>query len=205
MDWFERRPENLAAQSCAAEAIVQLRSGKKLDSAAQQILDYVLVDWVMVAVSRPGDVESVVELHELCQMGQNLLDDSAGAAGMRERWQALADVLEAKQLLIRWAQSDAPVQLVHEPRILERLQQGETSQAELTAMLKLSAGRVSQVLSALEARQKVSRLRRGKESWVSLGAAAMPAPRAQVETRPAPRPARASSMFCIDSMNKEAA
>lgn len=181
MDWFERRPENLAAQSCAADAIEQLRSGKKLDQAAQQVLDYVLVDWVMTTVSRPDDMESVVELHELCRMGQNLLDGSDGAAAMRARWQALADVLEAKQLLLRWAEAEAPAQLVHEPMILARLQQGETSQSELTAMLKLSAGRVSQVLSALEARKKVSRVRRGKESWVSLGAA-MQVPDVQVPT-----------------------
>lgn len=97
-NWFERSPQDLV-RSCAADALAALRLRGTLDHAAQQVLDHVLVGWVTAAVSRPGAVESMAELRALCAMGQNCLDESAGAADMRARWQVLANALGAHEAL----------------------------------------------------------------------------------------------------------
>lgn len=176
MNWFENCAEDLAALSSPAELAEALRGCQQLDEAAQEKIDFVLIDWIMLTISRPADLEGVLELHKICRRARNLLGDSPQEQAMAMRWQGFADVLEAKNLAIRWAKDEAEAgnELLHEPRILQKLAEGETRQSEFIELLQLSAGRVSQILAALEVRGKISRLKRGKESWVSLITAPVP-------------------------------
>ncbi len=169
MNWFEHRPEDLAAQSSPFEALLAVRECDALDSEAQETLDYVLVDWLMLVVSRSSDLEGVVELQQLCRMACTLLGQTPGERAMHCRWQGFTKVLEAKRLAIRFAENPPLVPLLHEETILQRLEAVEKlPQSALVAELKLSPGRVSQILRVLESREKIKRERQGKESWVSL-------------------------------------
>lgn len=140
-------------------------------------------------------MEGVLELHKLCGLAQSFLpEQETGAAGMaaggpdafRARWSAFADVLEVKRLAIHVRSAGRVMELLQEPAILERLaQDSEVAQSELAALVKLSPGRISQVLGVLEARGKVTRVKRGKENWVSLAAGEPAAPE---QKRVAPQP-----------------
>jgi hypothetical protein len=168
MSLFEKRPEVLADQSNPQEMIAQLRDLADINTEQQETLDWVLTDWVMMMLSRPADVEGVVEMHKLCRLAQSSLDESESAPNFRQRWAGYADLLEAKRLALRARTSPQSLELLQEPRILAELAQGEVKQANFTDILNLSAGRVSQVLAVLESRGRITRTRRGKESWVSL-------------------------------------
>lgn len=168
MNWFERRPEDLAAQSSPAEALEVVRACETLDAHAQKILDYVLVDWLVQAVSRSNDLEGVVELHQLCRIACTLLGETPAEKEMRKGWQVIASALEAKRLAIRFAKTPPEVPLLHEADILNMLARRELPQSKFVEQLCLSAGRVSQILRVLELRGKIIRERRGKESWVRL-------------------------------------
>ncbi len=165
---LEKRPEVLADQSNPLELIAALRALSSLDSEQQETLDWVLTDWVMIVLARTSDLEGVVELHKLCRLAQSSLNDSASASPFRQRWGGFADLLEAKRLAIRARTSPQTLELLQEPKILLQLEQGEAKQSDFIQLLNLSAGRVSQVLAVLESRGKITRQRRGKESWVSL-------------------------------------
>jgi enoyl-CoA hydratase/carnithine racemase len=169
MGLFEKRPEVLADQSNPQELMAQLRSLEHLDVGQQEALDYVLTDWVMVVLSRHADIEGVIALFRLCRLAQACLDDLEGVNAFRIRWAGFADLLEARSLAIRARSAPQSLQLLQEPAIFAYLQQkGEVTQSELAKILQLSAGRISQVLAVLESRGQVARMRRGKESWVSL-------------------------------------
>ena len=169
MNLFEQRPEVLADQSNPQAVMDQLRLMENLNSKQQSRLDYALTDWVMMVLSRFDDIEGVVELHECCSLAQSFLDNSEGAAQFRVRWEGFADLLEGKRLAIRARNSSRRMELLQEPVILDYLQQhGEVKQSALADLVKLTPGRISQVLGVLEGRGQITRKRRGKESCVSL-------------------------------------
>lgn len=175
MNWFERYPEDLAAQSSPSEALQAVRESDVLDALAQETLDFVLIDWVMRFVSRGSDLEGVVELQQLCRIACTLLGQTPAERAMHSRWQGLNEVLEAKRLAIRFAKAAPIVPLLHEEEILNRLEGGHAlPQSVFVEELKLSPGRVSQILRVLESRNKIKRERRGKESWVCLSGASIP-------------------------------
>lgn len=165
---LEQRPELIADQSNPQEVMAALRSVDEIHTEQQEILDWVLTDWVMTMISRPADLEGVVELHKLCRLSQSSLDESASAANFRQRWQAYADLLEGKRLALRDRTTPPTQELRQEPKILARLAEGAAKQSDFTELLQISAGRVSQLLALLESRGKITRKRLGKESWVML-------------------------------------
>jgi hypothetical protein len=171
MNLLETRPEVLADQSNPQELIAHLRTLDKLNKIQQESLDWVLTDWAMMALSRPSDLEGVVEMHTLCNLAESFIADSNSedATRLSIRWAGFADLLEGKRLAIRARSSPQSHELLQEPAILEHLRnKSEMTQLELGQALQLSPGRVSQVLAIMESRAQITRNRRGKENWVSL-------------------------------------
>jgi hypothetical protein len=169
MSLFGKRAEVLADQSSPQEIITLLRSLDTLDDEQQQTLDWVLTDWTMMLISRPSDLEGVVKMHTLCELAQSFLPEPPAANTLRNRWGGFADVLEGKRLAIRARSSPQRTALLQEPAILTQLQEkSEIAQSELTETLKLSPGRVSQILAIMESRAQITRSKRGKENWVAL-------------------------------------
>ncbi|ROZ76168.1 hypothetical protein EEB15_13510 [Ramlibacter sp. WS9] len=161
----------MAEQSEPAEALEALRGLDELTAPQLVALDVYLNQWVMVVLLRPKDREGVLEVQELCELAQDLTPNTTEAQAFRTRWKAFGDLLEGKRHALQVEAVEVPVKLLHEDAILERASEGPCKQSELVAALKLSAGRVSQLLGTLEAQGKIVRQRKGKDSWVSLPAA----------------------------------
>lgn len=176
-NFFDQRAEDLAERSEPGEALAALRQLDGLTDTQLDALDLCLAHWLVPALSRPGDVDGIVELQQLCELAQGLIPETAAARVYAARWQGFHDLLEGKRVAIHTRQSAQRPALLQEPAILERLANfGEVTQRQLAQDLQLSAGRISQLLSALEAQGKVTRSKRGRESIVSLGAQAPRAP-----------------------------
>lgn len=174
MNWFDRDPLDLAGQSDPAQALVALRGLKVLTQAQMHTLDLCLHQWVMTVLLRPHDGEGIAEVQTLCGRAQRLAQrsDQAPGASYAARWKAWDDLLEGRRyaLQAQAARQEPPAQLLHEEAILQRVAQGACPQSELVTLLGITAGRVSQLMGILEARGKIVRQRKGKESWVSLPA-----------------------------------
>lgn len=176
MAWFDRHPTDLLDRSEPSEALEALQDLDSLTPAQRVALDMCLSHWVLMLLLRPNDMEGLLELQDLCELAQELLadtqDDDADAPVGRfaERWRAFYELLEGKRLILEANARDdrAPSALLHEEAILGHAAAGEFRQSELATRLKLSPGRVSQLLGVLEAQGKIVRQRRGKESWVSV-------------------------------------
>ena len=182
MSWFDRHPEDLAEQSEPAEALAALRVLDELTPSQLVALDVYLNQWVMVVLLRPKDRDGVLEVQQLCELAQDLAPDTAEAEEFRIRWKAFGDLLEGKRHALQRQAIEVPVKLLQEDDILALASAPSCKQSDVVTALKLSPGRVSQLLGALEAQGKIVRQRKGKESWVSLPVAAKDAgPPAPVE------------------------
>lgn len=176
MNWLDHHPDDLIERFEPAEALALLRQQATLTPNHAGKLDVFLHHWTLVLLQRVNDPEGVQEVLTLCEIAQDLAPDGAEGSPMRQRWNGFEDLLEGKRryLNVNAGQTAAPIQLKHESAILEFIQQSEgrcAKQLDLAEHLKLSKGRVSQILGVLESRSLVTRKRQGKESWISLGGA----------------------------------
>ena len=176
MTWFDRHPEDLAEQSEPAEALAALRQQQQLSPSEMATLDLYLNHWVLAVLLRPADREGILEVQQLCGLARTIAarstEERAEVERLITRWRAFGDLLEGKRYALQTQATQAPIKLLHEDQILRFISQAPRIQSELLAELKLSAGRVSQLLGTLEAQGKLVRQRKGKESWVSLPAVA---------------------------------
>lgn len=187
MSWFDRHPEDLAEQSEPAEALAALRALDELTPAHIAAMDVYLSHWVLMVLLRPQDREGILEVQQLCGLARVLSGSAADTEAFRIRWKAFGDLLEGKRNALQVNATEAPFKLLHEEAILQLASDG-CPQSTVVTRLKLSAGRVSQLLGTLEAQGKIVRQRKGKESWVSLPVAA------QAPTAPAPVSVHADSV-----------
>ena len=167
-NWFDRNPDDLAERSEPAEALTAVRAQDNLNAQQLAALDVFLNHWVLAVLQRPNDREGVLELQQVCELADDLADESAAAQAFRPRLEALGDLLEGKRRTMQAVATGVPFKLFHEDAILHTLANGETKQADLVVQLKLSPGRVSQILGVMESKGQIVRARRGKESWVAL-------------------------------------
>ena len=167
-DWFDRNPDDLAERSEPADALAAVQAQDHLTAPQLAVLDVFLNHWVLAALQRPNDREGVLELQQLCELAHDLAEPSPEAQAFCPRLEAFGDLLEGKRRTLQAIATGVPFKLYHEDDILQTLAQRETKQADLVAQLKLSAGRVSQILGVMESKGQIVRARRGKESWVAL-------------------------------------
>lgn len=182
-NWFDRNPDDLAERSEPAEALAAVRAQDSLNASQLAVLDVFLNHWVLAALQRTNDREGVLELQQLCELAGDVADASAEAQMFCPRLEAFGDLLEGKRRTLQAVATGVPFKLFHEDEILQTLAKGETRQADLVAQLKLSAGRVSQILGVMESKGQIVRARRGKESWVALPAVPTQAPTQRAHLR----------------------
>jgi len=182
MHWLEHHIDDLIERYEPAEALALLRQQDSLSLPELPKLDAFLQHWTLMLIQRPGDPEGVQDMLNLSDIAADLAAGLAGAeaSAMRQRWGAFEDLLEGKRNSLQANRRAPPVQLKHQGAILQRIAQSESGrvrQQDLGAELKLSKGRISQILGLMEARSLVTRQRQGQDSWVSLTASGpVPAP-----------------------------
>ena len=171
MNWLHHHPDDLIERFEPAEALAQLRQQTTLAPEQLGKLDVYLHHWSLVILQRANDPEGVQEMLTLCEIASDLAPAGTEGDTMRHRWSGFEDLLEGKRRHLQASRSVAPIQLKQQDTILQIIEQaegGRVKQLDLVDRLKLSKGRVSQILGVLESRALIARQRQGKESWVSL-------------------------------------
>lgn len=158
---------NHPEQSEPAEALTALRALDELIPEHIAAMDVYLSHWVLVVLLCPQDREGILEVQQLCGLAKVLSGSAVDTEAFRIRWNAFGDLLEGKRNALQVNATEAPFKLLHEEAILQLASEG-CPQSTVVTRLKLSAGRVSQLLGTLEAQGKIVCQRMGKESWVSV-------------------------------------
>ena len=166
------------------EAVRQFGANDGWSPRALQTLDHLLVVWTANTAARPDDVEGIAELQQLIDYVRHRSTNGHRLPpASQNRWAALHDVLESRRHAIDGRQPDRILKRAHVRAILDLIGTG-TTQRELTAGLQgrdidISPGRLSQLLSLMEAHGLIDRRREGRENRLSLtpaGQQAAPAP-----------------------------
>lgn len=168
MNWLQHHPDDLVERIEPTEALAQLRQQATLSLEQAATLDIYLHHWTLLVLQRSADPEGTQEMLTLNEIAQALVPAGAEGLAMRQRWSGFEDLLEGKrrqlQAQAQASQNKLPIQLKQQDKILEILQQadqGRIKQTTLAAQLRLSKGRVSQILGVLESRALITRQREG--------------------------------------------
>lgn len=180
-------PAQLSSVTSTAEILAAVRQFGADDGwspRALQTLDHLLVVWTANTAARPDDVEGIAELQQLIDYVRHRSANRQHLPlASQSRWEALHDVLESRRHAIAGRQPERILDRAHVRAILDLIGTG-TTQRELTAGLQgrdinISSGRLSQLLSLMEAHGLIDRRREGRENRLSLtpaGQQAAPAP-----------------------------
>lgn len=180
-------PAQLSSITSTAEilaAVRQLGADDDWSPRALQTLDHLLVVWTASTAARPDDIEGIAELQQLIDYVRHRSANRQHLPpASQNRWEALHDVLESRRHAIAGRQPDRILGRAHVQAILDLIGKG-TTQPELTSKLQgrdidISPGRLSQLLSLMEAHGLIDRKREGRENRLSLtpaGHQAAPAP-----------------------------
>lgn len=180
-------PAQLSSVTSTAEILAAVRQFGADDGwspRALQTLDHLLVVWTANTAARPDDVEGIAELQQLIDYVRHRSANRQHLPpASQNRWEALHDVLESRRHAIAGRQPERILERAHVRAILDLIGTG-TTQRELTAGLQgrdisISSGRLSQLLSLMEAHGLIDRRREGRENRLSLtpaGQQAAPAP-----------------------------
>lgn len=180
-------PAQLSSITSTAEILAAVRQFGANDGwspRALQTLDHLLVVWTANTTARPDDVEGIAELQQLIDYVRHRSANRQHLPlASQSRWEALHDVLESRRRAIAGRQPERILDRAHVRAILGLIGTG-TTQRELTAGLQgrdinISSGRLSQLLSLMEAHGLIDRRREGRENRLSLtpaGQQAAPAP-----------------------------
>lgn len=180
-------PAQLSSVTSTAEILAAVRQFGADDGwspRALQTLDHLLVVWTANTAARPDDVEGIAELQQLIDYVRHRSANRQHLPpASQNRWEALHDVLESRRHAIAGRQPERILDRAHVRAILGLIGTG-TTQRELTAGLQgrdinISSGRLSQLLSLMEAHGLIDRRREGRENRLSLtpaGQQAAPAP-----------------------------
>ncbi len=180
-------PAQLSSITSPAEILAAVRQFGADDDwspRALQTLDHLLVVWTANTTARPDDIEGIAELQRLIDYVRHRSANRQHLPpASQSRWEALHDVLESRRHAIDGRQPARILDRAHVRAILGLIGPG-TTQRELTAGLPgrdidISPGRLSQLLSLMEAHGLIDRKREGRENRLSLtpaGQQAAPAP-----------------------------
>ena len=165
---LQEKPEYVVSRAEPGELLAELRGRGPLLPGESLTLDFVLRQWTLQALARQGDLEGLLDLHDLAGVALRLLPDDAESATFRTRWQAFRDLVESKRLALGSRQSGRARSLLHCQPILNLLAERPRPQSELQEHIRLSAQRLSQVLGVMEEGGLIQREKRGKEKLVFL-------------------------------------
>ena len=148
---------------------------------ARDVLDFVLTVWVADSTARPNDREGVAELQRLVRYALE-----------RARWQGFFDVLEARRRTLVGRDPALVLDRRHVRELLAAIGHAGSTQQAVTEAFKsqgkeLTSGRLSQLLTLLEAHGLITRQRTGRENRLMLTEAGRPHVQAAQPASPSKR------------------
>lgn len=206
-----RHPEPaLLADSATPDEILQaLRQCSAEDGWPDEsvdLVDFLLTSWTADFSARPDDRESIAELQRLITYTRTRAGNHpALPPATSARWSALSDVLEARRRTMAARDPELILERRHVRSILAAIAAGCASQQTLDEHLKqqniaVSPGRLSQLLSLMEAHGLITRKREGRENRLGLSPSG-----AQHAPTYAARPASAVRGMSFLQLNQHAA
>lgn len=184
---FHPDPAQLSSTTDATDVLAALRQLGATDDWSErslQTLDHLLVTWTATAAARPDDAEGIAELQRLIDYARNRsANQSSLPSSRRDRWSALNDVLDSRRYAIEGRRPERILDRAHVRTVLGLIGAG-LSQPVLAEKLQernieISPGRLSQLLSLMEAHALIDRKREGRENRLTLtpmGHTSAPAP-----------------------------
>lgn len=174
-----RHPEPaLLADSATPDEILQaLRQCSAEDGWPDEpldLVDFLLTSWTADFSARPDDRESIAELQRLIAYARTRAANHPSLPpATSARWSALTDVLEARRRTMTGRDAELILERRHVRSILAAIAAGCASQQTLDEHLKqhsiaISPGRLSQLLSLMEAHGLITRKREGRENRLGL-------------------------------------
>ncbi|HNA45525.1 MAG TPA: hypothetical protein PK312_00010 [Nitrospira sp.] len=160
---------------------------------ARDVLDFVLTVWVADSTARPNDREGVAELQRLVRYAlERARNRHAVPEAFRTRWQGFFDVLEARRRTLVGRDPALILDRRHVRELLAAIGHAGSTQQAVTETLKsqdrvLTSGRLSQLLTLLEAHGLITRQRTGRENRLMLTEAGRPHVQAAQPASPSKR------------------
>ena len=187
IDLDQARPENIEDDVSPLALAAAVETLENWNERRLAVVDEVLTNWASDAISRPDDREGLVDLQSA--IGRILHAKASQAAGLTEldptepatyanRWSGYYDAIAARRVVLAERNPDRVRGKMHVADIEAQLAHGEIKQSEIQANIGLTASRLSQVLSLMEAHGMIARSVNGKEKLVRLahdGSARVPA------------------------------
>lgn len=164
-------PARLAAVATAPELAKAARRLDIWDERAASAADRILIVLAMRACARHGDREEIGEVQRaITQLTRQAKSATTLPEHFRARWQAFADLLEARRLQLAGAAPESLLGRRHVTEILlaavaagNGLRQNEVRQ-HLEA--EITPGRISQLLSLMESHGLIERTRSGRDNLI---------------------------------------
>ncbi len=167
-------PAMLVDRSTTAELLAAIRSLATWNETALKVANRLILVWSARAIACASDREGISELQRLIHYALNRANSMASLPEeFRYRWQEASDMLEARRLNLAHANPEAQLGRLHVDKILRLLFNAgsrEMSQSELANRLdvKLTSGRITQLIGPLEAHGLISKRKHGRDNLLQL-------------------------------------
>jgi DNA-binding MarR family transcriptional regulator len=165
-------PAMLVDRATPAELMVAIIDLEQWSDNELNAVNRMIAVWSARAIAHPGDREGISELQRLIHYALNRSKAAATLpAEFRYRWKEASDMLEARRLNLANADPKAQIARRHVPEILQYLLSsgvGEQLQSGLVEHLGVTTGRVTQLISTLEANGLVTKRKHGRDNLLKL-------------------------------------
>jgi len=167
-------PAMLVDRSTAAELLAAIRSLDTWNETALKVANRLISVWSARAIASASDREGISERQRLIHYALNRANSMATLPDeFRYRWQEASDMLEARRLNLAHANPETQLSRLHVDTILRLLFNAanhEMSQSELANRLdvKLTSGRITQLIGPLEGHGLLSKRKRGRDNLLQL-------------------------------------
>lgn len=167
-------PAMLVDRSTAAELLAAIRSLDTWNETALKVANRLISVWSARAIASASDREGISERQRLIHYALKRANSMATLPDeFRYRWQEASDMLEARRLNLAHANPETQLSRLHVDTILRLLFNAanhEMSQSELANRLdvKLTSGRITQLIGPLEGHGLLSKRKRGRDNLLQL-------------------------------------
>jgi len=165
-------PAMLVDRATPAEVMAAIIDLEQWGEQELNAVNRMIAVWSTRAIAHPNDREGISELQRLIHYA---LGRAKAATTLpvefRYRWAEAGDMLEARRLNLAHADPDAQIARRNVPEILRYLLQagnGEQPQSGLVEHLGVTTGRVTQLISTLEANGLITKRRHGRDNLLKL-------------------------------------